>query len=492
MRSRLDGTGEALRSPFPWVALSAALALTAAGWFGIQRSHYDDARVRFERRSDAAAASLRSRMVAAEQSLRASAAHLASTPTEATSADWHRFVAHLGLDDRIPGVLCMGYAEVVRRDGAPDMVRILYNDPFRRWGPSAVGFDLAGDAGRRRALEAARDTGEASITPRIAFPLDADRGTRAKRSGFMMFVPVYRELADELPRQERGRAILGYVFAAFALDEVLSGSIADDLHVLDLRVFDEATLGAQEELVDTRPRAGEGDEALFQKVSHFAMPGRNWTLQFLSRPAFDQALRRDAPWSELSAGLLGSVLVFLLVTALMEAWNRTHNLSVRDPLTGLYNRRYLEETMGREVPRAARLGHSVAVIVLDLDHFKRLNDTHGHDAGDFVLMRFAELLRNATRGGDIPCRFGGEEFGLILPGVTLDVARRRADAIRAAYHDMAFEFEGASLGHFTLSAGVAALQPSQRDWPAVLREADRALYAAKQAGRNRVLSTADL
>ena len=492
MRSRLDGTGEALRSPFPWVALSAALALTAAGWFGIQRAHYDDARVRFERRSDSASAALRSRMVAVEQSLRASAAHLASTSTELTSADWHRFAAHLGLGDRIPGVLCMGYAEVVRRDGAPDLVRILYNDPSRRWGPSAVGFDLAADEGRRQALEAARDSGEAAITSRVAFPLDGERGSRAKRSGFMMYVPVFRELTEELPRQERARAIQGYVFAAFALDEVVRGSIADELQLLDLRVFDEAAQGAQEDLVDTRPRAGDAGDALFQKVSHFAMPGRNWTLQFMSRPSFDQGLRREAPWGELSAGLLGSALVFLLVTALMEAWNRTHNLSVRDPLTGLYNRRYLEETMGREVPRAARLGHTVAVIVLDLDHFKQLNDTHGHDAGDFVLMRFAELLRNATRGGDIACRFGGEEFGVILPGVALDIAKRRADAIRAAYHDMVFEFEGASLGHLTLSAGVAALQPTDRDWSGVLREADRALYVAKHAGRNRVLSTADL
>ena len=492
MVSRLDGTGEALRSPFPWVALSAALALTAAGWFGIERAHYEETRVRFERRSDSAAAALRSRMVAFEQALRGSAAHLAAAPGEISSADWRRFVAHLHVEDRLPGILSMGYAEVVRRDGAPDMARIRFNDPSRHWGPTTVGFDLAANPMRRKALELARDSGEAAITSRVAFPLDASPGSRAQRSGFMMFVPVYREMPEELPRKERGRAVEGFVFAAFALDEVLRGTVADDLQVLDMRVYDEASGGSQQELVDTRPRAGDADDALFQRVSNFPMPGRNWTLQFLSRPQFDSALKRQAPWGELGGGVLGSVLVFLLVTALMEAWNRTHNLSVRDPLTGLYNRRYLEETMGREVPRAARLGHSVAVIVLDLDHFKRLNDTHGHDAGDFVLMRFAELLRNATRGGDIACRFGGEEFGVVLPGVGLEIARRRADAIRAAYHDMAFEFEGARLGHLTVSGGVAALLPTQQDWAAVLREADRALYAAKQAGRNRVLSTGDL
>ena len=147
--------------------------------------------------------------------------------------------------------------------------------------------------------------------------------------------------------------------------------------------------------------------------------------------------------------------------------------------------------MGREMPRARRMGESVGVIVLDIDHFKNLNDTYGHDAGDYVLERTGELLRGATRNSDIACRFGGEEFAVILPGATLQVARHRAEGIRASLEAAAFDFGGQKLGRLTLSAGVAAMPPHAQDWTATLHQADRALYTAKQAGRNRVLAAVD-
>ena len=491
MRSRMEGTSNALRSPFPWVALSAALALTAAGWFGLEKSRYDEARVRFERRSESTTATLRARVIAYEQALRSSAAHVAST-ADIDRAGWRRYVAHLRFDERFPGFASLGYAEVVRREGTPPQAIVAFNDPARARRAAQAGFDLAADAVRRRALDIARASGEAAITARVWLPLDRPAAAPGTAAGFLMVVPVYRELPEELPMRERADAIEGYAFGAFAIEELLRASMGDAQDILDVRIYDEAMGELQPRLADTRNASAAASDAIFQRVVHFPMPGHNWTLQFLSRPQFDRLLRAEAPWGALAGGLLASVIVFLLVTALVEAWNRTHSLSVRDPLTGLFNRRYLEETMSREVPRAVRLRQPMAVAVLDLDHFKRLNDTYGHDAGDFVLMRFAELLRNATRGSDIACRFGGEEFGLILPGVDLGTARRRADAIRAAYQDIYFEFDGQPLGHFTVSAGVAELAPGEQDWAAVLREADRALYVAKQAGRNRVLSTAEL
>jgi diguanylate cyclase (GGDEF)-like protein len=186
--------------------------------------------------------------------------------------------------------------------------------------------------------------------------------------------------------------------------------------------------------------------------------------------------------------LAATFLLFALTTMLVAAWNRAHDLSMRDPLTGLYNRRYLEETMGRELPRARRLGASVGVIVLDIDHFKQLNDTYGHDAGDRVLERTGDVLRAATRKGDIACRFGGEEFAIVLPGATLQVARVRAEAIRAALETMRVEMSGRPVGKLTISAGVAAMPAHAQDWSLTLRRADRALYAAKQSGRNKVMA----
>src|SRR5258706_511257 len=139
--------------------------------------------------------------------------------------------------------------------------------------------------------------------------------------------------------------------------------------------------------------------------------------------------------------------------------------------------------MARELPRARRLGESTGVILIDLDEFKRLNDTFGHDAGDNVLERVGDLLRSATRNSDIACRFGGEEFAVILPNATLQVARNRAEAIRSALEALKLDFGGRALGSLTLSAGVASLPPHGQSWSDVLQQADRALYVAKQAGR---------
>jgi diguanylate cyclase (GGDEF)-like protein len=164
---------------------------------------------------------------------------------------------------------------------------------------------------------------------------------------------------------------------------------------------------------------------------------------------------------------------------------------MRDPLTGLYNRRYLDETIGRELPRARRMNQSVGVIVLDIDHFKLLNDTYGHDAGDIVLAKTGELLRSASRKGDIACRFGGEEFAIVLPGATLAVARTRAEDIRSTIEAMRFHFEGETIGPLTVSAGVASMPPHAQDWGFLMHQADRALYTAKQAGRNKVFAAVD-
>ena len=128
----------------------------------------------------------------------------------------------------------------------------------------------------------------------------------------------------------------------------------------------------------------------------------------------------------------------------------------------------------------------IGLVVIDLDHFKRLNDNFGHDAGDHVLRRFGEVLLRQARQGDIACRYGGEEFALVLPGASLEVAKTRAESLRRALEAERHEFSGRSLGIVTLSAGVAAFPANAANWDELLQAADRALYIAKQGGRNRI------
>lgn len=161
--------------------------------------------------------------------------------------------------------------------------------------------------------------------------------------------------------------------------------------------------------------------------------------------------------------------------------------SVRDPLTGLFNRRYLDESLEREVPNAVRKKRSLGVVMLDVDRFKKFNDLFGHDAGDAVLRELGAYLAKFARHGDLACRYGGEEFTLILPESSLKDTRRRADELRVGFQQLSIKHRELVLGRVTLSLGVAAL-PGHGTTPAeLLTAADRALLRAKHEGRDRVV-----
>lgn len=159
------------------------------------------------------------------------------------------------------------------------------------------------------------------------------------------------------------------------------------------------------------------------------------------------------------------------------------NQSIRDPLTGVYN---LEEMMERETRRAVRAEHGLGVLMLDLDHFKKFNDTYGHEDGDEVLRETASFLLKSVRAEDIVCRFGGEEFVVILPAADLNVTEARAERIRSRLRELAVSHQGQSLGMITVSIGVAELPEHGTTAKELLESADAALYRAKREGRDRV------
>lgn len=159
--------------------------------------------------------------------------------------------------------------------------------------------------------------------------------------------------------------------------------------------------------------------------------------------------------------------------------------AMRDPLTGLYNRRYLDETAERELARARRAGVSIALAMLDIDHFKRINDAYGHQGGDRVLVELGELLRAQTRAADIACRLGGEEFLLLFPDMPARIAIDCAERLRLAFAALPVRFGELTL-RATVSIGLACCPEHAEDLASLVRAADDALYAAKRGGRNRV------
>ncbi|MEA4915691.1 MAG: GGDEF domain-containing protein [Christensenella sp.] len=160
-------------------------------------------------------------------------------------------------------------------------------------------------------------------------------------------------------------------------------------------------------------------------------------------------------------------------------------LSVRDPLTGLYNRRYMEETFDREIQRAIRKQQQLSVVMADIDGFKEINDSLGHVRGDQALIKVSALLMKNIRASDVACRYGGDEFCLILPDCTLEEGIRRAEALRRVIEQLGSDAEKTA-DHVTLSLGVAAMPESGLTRETLLAAADSALYSSKRAGRNRV------
>ncbi|HPF87612.1 MAG TPA: diguanylate cyclase, partial [Candidatus Limiplasma sp.] len=161
--------------------------------------------------------------------------------------------------------------------------------------------------------------------------------------------------------------------------------------------------------------------------------------------------------------------------------------SIRDALTGLYNRRYMEETLERELIRAQRENKSVGFIMFDIDHFKTFNDLAGHDGGDALLRELGVYLNTYTRGGDIVCRYGGEEFLAVLPGANAEEARQRAEQMRKDVSEMLVYHLGKALAKCTISLGVSAYPDNGQTSKVLLKAADDALYRAKNEGRNRVV-----
>jgi diguanylate cyclase (GGDEF)-like protein len=181
------------------------------------------------------------------------------------------------------------------------------------------------------------------------------------------------------------------------------------------------------------------------------------------------------------------VTIFDRDAELQGALRESRELAITDPLTGLHNRRYLWELLGRELLKARRNRTPVAAILADIDHFKRFNDTWGHEAGDLVLKRVADVIREHVRGSDIGCRYGGEELAVILPETTLQVAVERAERIRRGIAAVRLDYGGRPLDAVTSSFGVAIYPQHAGDAETLLRAADEALYEAKKAGRDRVV-----
>jgi len=198
--------------------------------------------------------------------------------------------------------------------------------------------------------------------------------------------------------------------------------------------------------------------------------------------------QRDAQLEVVRAALDQEIKKRLLAEQeLTQANLRLHDQVVHDGLTGLHNRRYLEESLGREESRARRSSQPFGVLMIDIDNFKRFNDTLGHAAGDAVLRAIGQYMLSAARGEDIVSRYGGEEFVLVMAPASQGTVSERAEKLRREVQNLEIEYEGRRVGPITISVGIGMFPDHGEGGQEVLRVADAALYQAKRSGRNCVV-----
>jgi diguanylate cyclase (GGDEF)-like protein/PAS domain S-box-containing protein len=328
-------------------------------------------------------------------------------------------------------------------------------------------------------------------------------------SGFVLV--TIRDVRAERARLEELRV------KSIALDEAASGIVitdSDGVIQWTNRAVSRMTGYLAEELVGRRPnllKSGAHEEDFYRQLWAEILAGRTWQGAIINRrkdgsfyheeqtiaPVRDAqgvirhfiAIKQDGTdrvQAELALREAHAELAQRLVE-IEQLHGRLREQAIRDELTGLFNRRYFDETLVREVAHAEREKTTLALAMIDLDHFKPVNDRHGHTVGDRLLAELGRLLLTQTRSGDVACRYGGDEFAVVLLGADLDAGLRRADSWRRSFEALR-ELPDDGADPCTLSAGVARSRPGESA-EQLLARADAALYQAKADGKNRVAAS---
>jgi len=325
------------------------------------------------------------------------------------------------------------------------------------------GFDLGSDPLRARVLRQAGDTGMAVATPLVRLLIGG--------TGINVFRPIYEDGAQVKTPAERQRALRGFIAGSFRVHDVAAAALAvlPKDATMQLRVGDRPAFGP----------GGEFEDAA-QVPIHIA--DRTWLLALQDPGGAPVGL-------PIAVAILGIALAALLAS-LVVSWNRGERMrelerqASQDALTGLGNRRRFEEDLAAAMARSRRDGSTGALLMLDLDRFKQVNDSHGHPAGDQVIKEMAEILRKRTRASDSLARLGGDEFAVILPRCSSQEALIAAEAIADEIRQHDSKNGRAPL---TVSIGVAMFgEDPKASVATVVSDADAAMYAAKDDGRDAV------
>ena len=518
-----------------WAVLAWSLAFSAAisYYFSTQVQH--EAHSRFETVATGVANDVQSRIRAYGDVLYALRG-LFDAAGKVTRDDFHQFAEALSMGERYPGlanislsvrVLHAGKLEFERAVRAetsplleglpefaikppgerPEYVVLNYIEPMGK-NLVAWGLDMNVDPLRRAPVDRARDTGLMASSSGVSLVRD----TSTSVTSTLLRLAVYRGGGVPRSLEERQRLYWGMVGSTLRVNEMIDATLTKEiLSRTQLQIYEPGGApgeGAGKLLFDSAaPGAATGaaDFSLYAVTRRLTVGDREWQLRIVPRTDPVEFLDKAGTAAILAALLAISALLFWLMTSVAVSEARgeelakrnreaallretLHEQAMHDQLTGLYNRYYVEEWFGLELRRAQRHGRPIAAILLDIDHFKRFNDSFGHEAGDLVLRELAGVLKRLARKSDVASRYGGEEFLVLLPECPFDAALRKAGQLRKEVAKLSLEHNNRALGSVTVSVGVAAFPDHAQEADALLRCADKALYEAKEAGRDRVVA----
>jgi diguanylate cyclase len=493
------------------ITLIIALFVTYKIWESSTRTAEQTTSAQFALRATELQERIQQRLAIYEQVLRATVGVFHISP-KVDRASFQAFTSELRLERNYPGIQGIGFAEVVQADRLDDHVKavraegfpnyvvhppekrdaytsIVFIEPFAGRNLRAFGFDMYSEPVRRAAMEAARDTGEVAVSGKVELIQENGVGVQ---SGFLMYAPIYFNGKPHDTLTQRRANLAGWAFAPFRAGDFLQGIQSGTANDLRVGIYTGTEISPSKQLIDsggdTHPRHG----SWLNHIGRMDVGNEKWTIVISAMPHYENGQQSEHPLLVLQAGISISLLIALLVwlflddrARALQAAFQAMELALYDALTSLPNRKLLDERLHQAIASAKRSGHRLALLFIDLDKFKPVNDTYGHAYGDLLLKEVAKRLQGCMRESDTAARLGGDEFVALL----VDVEDEHA-ALRVAekiLHQLSVPYEFS--GHvFEISASIGgAMYPEHAtDAKALMKAADLAMYDAKHSGRSNV------
>lgn len=494
------------------ISLILALFVTYRIWSAAEHTAEQTVHTAFGFRVREISDRMQQRLSVYEQALRATVG-MFGVAGKVTRQDFHAFTEELQLEENYPGIQGIGFAmvippgkkerhiEAVREEGFPNYTiwpedkrdfytSIVYIEPFSGKNLRAFGYDMYTDPVRRLAMERARDTGETAVSGKVTL---VQEGNTDVQSGFLMYTPVYRRNLPHETVEERRIALEGWVYAPFRMNDFMRELASQYEGDLDIDVYADAYPTAESKLFgfsgSSRPEAGL---PALTSVERIRAGDKVWTLVISATPDFEHTRRSERPLLVLQAGISISLMVALLIwlflddrARALQAAHQAMQLALYDALTGLPNRKLLDERLQVAIAHARRHNIHLALLFIDLDKFKPVNDNFGHAYGDLLLKEVAKRLHNCMRESDTASRLGGDEFVALLSEVedenaAVFVANKVLNVLTDPYEVAGHSFD------ISASIGVAIFPRHGVDGKSLMKQADMAMYDAKKSGRSNV------